>query len=91
MTSLDGVEIDRRTPGADGQTFRIFTAAVGEAKDLSVTIAVGESKTSLTVKLQPVRKVLVYVLPHSHHDLGYTTLQAEVEEKQMNNIALGIG
>ena len=90
VTSLDGAEIDRRTPGADGQTFRVFTAAVGEAKDLSVTIAVGESKTSLTVKLQPVRKVLVYVLPHSHHDLGYTTLQAEVEEKQMNNIALGI-
>ena len=32
----------------------------------------------------------VYILPHSHHDLGYTDIQAEIEEKQMQNISLGI-
>jgi alpha-mannosidase len=29
-------------------------------------------------------------LPHSHHDLGYTDLQKDVEEKQMANISKGI-
>jgi alpha-mannosidase len=40
--------------------------------------------------LTPVRKVQVYILPHSHHDLGYTDLQANIEEKQMLNISKGI-
>jgi alpha-mannosidase len=34
--------------------------------------------------------MLIYALPHSHHDLGYTDLQANVEEKQIRNIARGI-
>ena len=46
--------------------------------------------TSRVVNLQPVRKVKVYILPHSHHDLGYTDLQADVEIKQMDNITKGI-
>ena len=52
--------------------------------------AVGDKTVSALVKLQPVRKVLVYILPHSHHDLGYTDLQSKIEEKQMHNITLGI-
>jgi hypothetical protein len=34
--------------------------------------------------------VRIFVLPHSHHDLGYTDLQSNVEEKQMGNISKGI-
>ena len=34
--------------------------------------------------------MLIYALPHSHHDLGYTDLQANVEEKQIRNITRGI-
>jgi hypothetical protein len=40
--------------------------------------------------MHPVRKMQVYILPHSHHDLGYTELQSDVEERQMRNISLGI-
>ncbi len=47
-------------------------------------------QVAATITLKPVRKILVYILPHSHHDLGYTDLQANVEEKQMRNITLGM-
>ncbi|HEY1742963.1 MAG TPA: glycoside hydrolase family 38 C-terminal domain-containing protein [Granulicella sp.] len=90
ITTLDGIEIDRRTLSAGQHTFQALIAAVAEARDGAVTVKVGDATSSAVVKLQPVRKVLVYVLPHSHHDLGYTDLQADVEEKQMQNITLGM-
>ncbi|GGG69320.1 glycoside hydrolase family 38 C-terminal domain-containing protein [Edaphobacter dinghuensis] len=90
VTTLDGKEIDRRTLSAGQHAFNVLIDAVTEARDGSVAVKVGENTSSTVVKLQPVRKVLVYVLPHSHHDLGYTDLQANVEEKQMQNITLGM-
>ena len=42
------------------------------------------------VGLRPVRKMTIYVLPHSHNDLGYTEIQTNVERKQMNNLLTGI-
>ena len=90
VTTLDGLEIDRRTLSAGHHTFQVLIAAVAETRDGAVTVKVGDTANSTVVKLQPVRRVLVYVLPHSHHDLGYTDLQADVEEKQMKNITLGM-
>ncbi len=34
-----------------------------------------------TLYLQPVQKFEIYLLPHSHYDVGYTELQTEVEHK----------
>ncbi|HUZ97277.1 MAG TPA: glycoside hydrolase family 38 C-terminal domain-containing protein [Edaphobacter sp.] len=90
VTTLNGTEIDSRTLASGQHTFNVLIDAVTEARDGSVTVKAGENTSSAVVKLQPVRKVLVYVLPHSHHDLGYTDLQANVEEKQMQNITLGM-
>jgi len=42
------------------------------------------------VELPPVRKMTIYILPHSHNDLGYTEIQTNVERKQMNNLLTGI-
>ncbi|HEY6900224.1 MAG TPA: polysaccharide lyase family protein, partial [Puia sp.] len=42
------------------------------------------------VVLHPVRKITVYVLPHSHNDIGYTEIQSDVEKKQINNLLKGI-
>jgi alpha-mannosidase len=57
--------------------------------DVSAEIA-GSAVVSGSVTLKPVRKVLIYVLPHSHNDIGYTDLQANVETKQMRNVQIGI-
>jgi alpha-mannosidase len=42
------------------------------------------------IELQPVRKMTIYILPHSHNDIGYTEIQSKVEEKQLNNLLTGI-
>ncbi|HMI62226.1 MAG TPA: hypothetical protein VK518_15005, partial [Puia sp.] len=42
------------------------------------------------VDLAPVRKMTIYVLPHSHNDIGYTEIQTNVERKQINNLLTGI-
>jgi alpha-mannosidase len=90
VTKLNGAEVDRRTLSAGLNTFKVFTEPVTAPKEVSVAVAIGDSTRSAVVKQVPVRKVLIYVLPHSHHDLGYTDIQANIEEKQMRNISLGI-
>ncbi len=90
VTKLDGVEADRRVLSDGQHTFQIYAEPVSAARDASVAIAIGEKSTVKTVPLQPVRKLRVYILPHSHHDLGYTDQQADVEVKQMRNISEGI-
>ena len=42
------------------------------------------------IALKPVRRLTVYILPHSHTDIGYTEIQTEIEDKQVNNLLKGI-
>ena len=90
ITKLNGTEVDRRALSGSPQSFDVFTAPAGKPQQATVDIETGGKATSTVVTLQPVRKVLVYILPHSHHDLGYTDLQSNVEEKQMRNITTGM-
>ena len=46
--------------------------------------------TTGDIALQPVKKMTIYILPHSHNDIGYTEIQTNVEKKQMNNLLAGI-
>jgi alpha-mannosidase len=50
----------------------------------------GQQAGSGEVDLQPVRKMTIYILPHSHNDIGYTEIQTNVERKQLNNLLTGI-
>jgi len=90
VTKLNGMEVDRRVLPAGSHTFNVFAAPVSSPQDATVQIEIGGKVTSTVVNPQPVRKFMVYILPHSHHDLGYTDLQSNVEEKQMRNITRGI-
>jgi alpha-mannosidase len=45
---------------------------------------------SQSVSLKPVPKLTVYVLPHSHTDIGYTEIQTAVEKRQVDNLLRGI-
>lgn len=55
------------------------------AVDLAA-VAVAERR----VILKPARHLTVYILPHSHTDIGYTEIQTEIEDKQVNNLLLGM-
>ena len=90
VTTVDGVEKDRRTVQAGETSFDILLDPVTTERQISIRVDVGGTVQTAQVTLKPVRRVTVYVLPHSHHDLGYTDLQADVEEKQMRNITRGM-
>lgn len=50
----------------------------------------GKTVAAGSVALEPVRKMTIYILPHSHNDIGYTEIQTNVERKQLNNLLTGI-
>lgn len=73
------------------QTFEILAPEVAKATSLNLTLRIdGKKAATREVPLQPVRHLTIYVLPHSHNDIGYTQLQTEVEKKQVNNLLEGI-
>jgi len=77
------------TPGE--QSVDVLVPAVSARVSATVTLEVaGRAQARQQVSLAPVRKWVIYVLPHSHVDIGYTALQADVERRQVANIAKGI-
>lgn len=86
---VDGIE---RTgaPVVSNTPFDVLVPAINANRTVTVDVTIDGRTNSYPVTLKPVRKVTIYVLPHSHNDIGYTDLQAAVEEKQINNLHLGI-
>ena len=73
------------------QTFEYTTAAMETSQTVNVTVDVGgESVAAKPVTIPPARTLTVYLLPHSHHDIGYTAIQTDIEEKQINNLLEGM-
>jgi hypothetical protein len=73
---------------------QVVEALVPEvAAETRVPIALevgGKAVASESVTLKPVRKTTIYILPHSHTDIGYTEVQTRIEDKQVNNLLEGI-
>jgi alpha-mannosidase len=90
VTKVDGVAVDHRTLSEGVQSFDVLVEPVTTSRTSRVLVTVNGADQTANVQRKPVRKMVVYVLPHSHHDLGYTDLQADVEEKQINNILQGM-
>lgn len=42
--------------------------------------------TTSSPATRPARQLTIYIVPHSHVDVGYTQLQPEIEKKQVNNL-----
>jgi alpha-mannosidase len=87
---VDGVEKDRRTLQSGPNTFELYLKPATEIQSSTVSLEINGAVRTETVELKPVRQMLIYILPHSHHDLGYTDLQGNIEEKQILNITRGI-
>lgn len=56
---------------------------------IHVELAPGLVRTADFVQA-PVRRMTIYILPHSHTDIGYTEIQTAIEAKQVNNLVRGI-
>jgi alpha-mannosidase len=83
-------EAERRVLSAGTHTFNVYVDAVETPRLVLIDYAIAGKSDSVAVRVEPVRRVQIFILPHSHHDLGYTDLQTKIEEKQAANITKGI-
>jgi alpha-mannosidase len=65
-------------------------AVTRDAKRTVRVEAEGRVVASREILVQPVRHLTIYVLPHSHTDIGYTAIQTAIEAKQVENLRKGI-
>ena len=91
MVRLAGAEGKAVSLKFGSQSIDLSTPAVEAEKTITVEVAAGgQTVASREVKLKPVRKLKIFLLPHSHNDIGYTALQADVVKKQNSNIETGL-
>jgi len=84
--SVDGREAARVDLRQGLQNVDVLAPSVSQPRRVSVEVA-GQQ---LDVMLKPVPKLTIYVVPHSHTDIGYTHLQPEVEQRQIDNLEKGM-
>ena len=83
----DGVETGRMQLTNGVQAFEALAPEVTQETPVTLTlVAGGKTLASRPVTLQPVRKWEIYILMHSHTDIGYTDLQPNIEAKQAHNV-----
>lgn len=72
-------------------TLELFADAVEEPTMLALTGSVAERPLARrAIAIEPVRHLTVYLLPHSHIDIGYTDHQTAIERKQVQNLEAAI-
>jgi hypothetical protein len=75
----------------DPQTIELLVPAVTEPQEVRIAARVNDQPLPEgRMQLKPVRRLVVYILPHSHTDIGYTEIQTAIEKKQVNNLLAGI-
>lgn len=68
-------------------SFEIPVPAVAKAARLSIHASIGKLlSVDKTIALRPVTQRDIYLIHHSHNDIGYSHIQEEVEAIQNNNI-----
>jgi alpha-mannosidase len=90
VVRADYQEVERRVLSSGTHTFNVYVDPVEAAKRVLIDYEIAGKSDSAEVRLEPVRKIQIFILPHSHHDLGYTDLQSNIEARQVANISKGI-
>jgi hypothetical protein len=87
----NGTALAQATLKEGNNVFEAAVPAVDRDTELKISLEMGGSSlASRAFTLKPVRRLTVYILPHSHTDIGYTEIQTEIEDKQVNNLLRGI-
>ncbi|MGQ9605631.1 MAG: polysaccharide lyase family protein [Thermogutta sp.] len=88
---LDGREIWRGKLESGSQVVIVPTIRVDQATEAALAVKEGDRVLfERKITLFPVRPWVVYLLPHSHVDIGYTEVQTKVERDQWRFIELAI-
>jgi len=88
---IRGVAPQEFSINTGNQQVEILTPEV--TKDSSIEVAIERNQKIIDKKIfvvQPVTKMTIYILPHSHNDIGYTEIQTNIEKKQIDNLLKGI-
>ncbi len=82
----DSIFVPADTAGTD--FFEIPLPGPAITKNTQASIEVEPEKSFFAARciVEPAKKWTVYILPHSHVDVGYTNLQSKVLKLHMNNI-----
>ncbi|MCU0982190.1 MAG: hypothetical protein MUF25_23800, partial [Pirellulaceae bacterium] len=86
----DGAEPVRLSLRTAVQSLEVAVPAVDKETEIAVRVEVAGQTTAQTITLRPVRKWVIYLLPHSHVDIGYTHVQTEVEQAQWKYLEMAI-
>ncbi len=79
---VDGAEPVRQRLAPGFKVLEGFVPAVEDSTSVEVQVNVaGKSIGKRKLQVNPVRKWQVYLLHHSHVDIGYTHVQTEVEQR----------
>jgi len=86
-----GAVVGRQRLKAGTQTIEALLTPVEQERTVPLSVETGGRTLDVSVAIAPVRKMVVYILPHSHTDIGYTEIQTAIEAKQVDNLVAGIG
>jgi hypothetical protein len=76
-------------PGPHTTEISLPEATSNQAVRIEVE-ALGQVVATHDLERKPVRQLTVYILPHSHTDIGYTAIQTDIEKRQVQNLVDGI-
>ncbi|HUC84684.1 MAG TPA: polysaccharide lyase family protein [Candidatus Acidoferrales bacterium] len=88
---FDGTEVTRATLKEGPQHVEVLAPDVSTQTESKLALVAGGANSpkilaSLAVNRKPMRKWTVYILMHSHNDIGYTDLQPNIQQKQAHNV-----
>jgi len=91
VASIDGNEPFKMHLKKGENTIEIPVKAVATEQNIALKIeSKGLPAYQTKVILRPVKKLVCYLLNHSHTDIGYTEIQTAIEDKQVQNLVKGM-
>ncbi len=86
VVSGRGVDQQSIPVGSGSQSIRLLVRRVSQPRTLSVTLSLNGDSMKQRLEIKPVRAWTVYLMPHSHLDIGYTDYQPVVEAMHRRNL-----
>jgi alpha-mannosidase len=85
--SLDNGKRQEKALRLGFNEFEFAIPAVSQPRMVNVAVGFHSgAPETFQAELKPVTPRTIYLLPHSHHDIGYTAIQTDVLKKQVQNI-----